>query len=301
MKFNIEVPQNFVAYKPFQVLLYIMACYGLWVVPAVSSFYAMNTSFILSLSLTLISGFGYFAVAGIAHEGLHGNLAQSARNSVFLGALLSTPVLGFYAPGFYWLHWCHHRLVNTPQDPVYRHYSRFKHPVSRLLAARLLEGPTYFTHTLKMLAEPSKYALPWLPSGTVRYLSVATLAGKALFALLLVGSIVYLPNGWLFGLYVFLLPSIVSVFIASASPYLEHAETDSFICARSQNLRLLTVLRFGANFHLEHHYFSSIPCWRLPRFHRYLHRRYPEMASYIDQTVLQTLSNLSSRRSYGTG
>jgi fatty acid desaturase len=32
----------------------------------------------------------------------------------------------------------------------------------------------------------------------------------------------------------------------------------------------MTFLFFGANYHLEHHAYPGVPCYRLPRLHRYL-------------------------------
>jgi fatty acid desaturase len=55
-------------------------------------------------------------------------------------------------------------------------------------------------------------------------------------------------------------------------PYIEHAGTGvgPFEDARTYSSPLMTALFAENNYHLEHHLFPSIPCYRLPALHRYL-------------------------------
>src|SRR5690606_3209736 len=54
--------------------------------------------------------------------------------------------------------------------------------------------------------------------------------------------------------------------------YIDHAGLDDsfFGNAYSRTSPLMTVLFFGANYHLEHHAYPGIPCYRLPKVHRIL-------------------------------
>lgn len=304
MRFDIQLPNELTQYKRRSVLLYVSACYLLWLIPATISYIILSTGshwgWALSIIiLEILSGFGYFAIAGIAHEGLHGNLSENKYKSFFRGAILSAPVIGFYAPGFYSLHWQHHRWVNQSKDPVAKHYSKFSSPFGKLFLARIMEGPVYFLETLGILTGGTHRVKTWMDAYNFKLISYVLITTK----LAIISSIVLLM--WFSTstikiiILVFAIPFAISVLLASISPYLEHAKTDDNICARSQTSPMLTALRFGANFHLEHHYFQSIPCWRLSRVHKLLVNKHPECLDYSDASIAATYNNLSSASPYG--
>ena len=305
MRFDIQLPDDLTKYNRSSVLLYVSACYLLWIIPALISYLILSNNFhwawiLPIITLEILSGFGYFAIAGIAHEGLHGNLSENKYKSFFRGAILSAPVIGFYAPGFYALHWQHHRWVNQSKDPVAKHYSKFRNPFERIFLARIMEGPVYFLKTLNFLRTKHQ-PKSWMDTydfKTISYLLIAIkLAIVSSFgALLLLGFATPIIK---IIVLMFAIPFAISVLLASISPYLEHNNTNDNICARSQTSPVLTALRFGANFHLEHHYFQTIPCWRLPLVHKLMVSKYPECLDYSDSGLRETYKNLSSERGYG--
>ncbi|RYG16298.1 MAG: hypothetical protein EOO07_13560 [Chitinophagaceae bacterium] len=176
MRFDIQLPAELTRYNRRSVFLYVSACYLLWVFPAFIAYVIFSNEIysgwmLLTIPLEIVSGFGYFAIAGIAHEGLHGNLAQDKFKSFFRGAILSAPVIGFYAPGFYSLHWRHHRWVNQSNDPIAKHYSMFRNPFSRIFLARIKEGPVYFIETLSILVGGSQRVKSWMDAYNFKMIS----------------------------------------------------------------------------------------------------------------------------------
>jgi len=234
---------------------------------------------ILALPLEIVAGFGCFAVAGIAHEGLHGSLQSDRHRSAIVGALLSAPIPGFYAPGFYVLHAQHHRYVNTSSDPVAAHYSKFNGALRRLFVARIAEGPRYLIETARLL-KPGREPLSALVSfDTLRRAAWVTVATKIVLLALSVALLIQAPFVCAM---VIAIPAAVSVLIASAVPFLEHAQTlaePETQSARTHASPVFTLLRLGANFHLAHHLFPAIPCWRLARVHAELTAHDPQTLS----------------------
>jgi fatty acid desaturase len=67
-------------------------------------------------------------------------------------------------------------------------------------------------------------------------------------------------------------PHVLGILLSGTRPYLEHADTGlgTFQQARSYCSPIMTALFAGNNFHLEHHLYPSVPCFRLPAVHRWL-------------------------------
>jgi len=306
MRFELQIPDELRKYNRRSVFLYVSACYLLWIIPALISYVVLSKGFhwgwaLPVITLELLSGFGYFAIAGIAHEGLHGNLSENNYKSFFRGAILSSPVIGFYAPGFYSLHWQHHRWVNQSKDPIAKHYSKFRTPFGKIFLARIMEGPVYLLETLRFLRDGTHQNKSWMDAYNFKLISYAMIVTKLTIVLFFTAILLiwFSASAIKIIVLIFAIPFTVSVILASISPYLEHAKTDDNICARSQTSPILTALRFGANFHLEHHYFQTIPCWRLPRVHKLLVDKYPECLDYCDISVRATYEVLSANTSYG--
>jgi fatty acid desaturase len=206
-----------------------------------------------------------------------------------VGALLSAPIVGFYAPGFYVLHARHHRFVNTDRDPVAVHYSRFVGALRRVFLARVAEGPRYLVETLRVMRGTDRRVDAFVPFEALRRAAIATIVLKIVLTGVVIALGIVAP---LTVVAIVLLPAAVSVLIASCVPFLEHAQTDAspaIRSARSHVSPLMTVLRLGANFHLTHHLFPAIPCWRLARVHAQLAAAEPQSVEAVTDRDLADL------------
>lgn len=270
-------PRHF--FKPSlpQTLCYL--CYGLLLAigPGWLSYVIQTTGLPLAVRLPIstllsfISGYGFFILAGTAHEGFHFNLHHRPVISGLIGILFSACIPGFIGIGFTLSHWKHHRYTNQPLDPDCDQFGRFGSFWSRLLLARLSANAAYRRAALALLkgridAEASSYGLS-LPA--LRWLCLVNVIWHLL---LMAGLVAVCSVAPLFSVCVFIGPLLATVMITGLNPYQEHAGTGTThdTKARSRTSPLFTVLMFGTNYHLEHHLYPRVPCWRLPALHRWL-------------------------------
>lgn len=68
------------------------------------------------------------------------------------------------------------------------------------------------------------------------------------------------------------LPHIVAVLYTGLRSYVEHAgtQTGEFRDSRTRTARFFSCWYYLNNYHLEHHLYPSVPCYRLPRVHTWL-------------------------------
>jgi beta-carotene hydroxylase len=68
------------------------------------------------------------------------------------------------------------------------------------------------------------------------------------------------------------LPLAGTVIVSGLNPYQEHIGTgrEQVLRARTRTSPIFTLLMGGTNYHLEHHLYPRVPCWRLPGLHRWL-------------------------------
>jgi beta-carotene hydroxylase len=225
---------------------------------------------IFQLPFLVIGGYGFFMLAGVAHEGFHQNLHASPKISAMIGTLFSSAVPGFFAIGFYVSHWKHHRFTNTPDDPDYMEFGRFNNFWSRALLARLSANNSYRRIALDIAFGRSKEKFQ---QGTF---SAAELRVLAMFNCLTQGMWLSFYGALYFfardAYFVIVVCLVFTVVITGLNPYQEHGATgnEEFNNARSRTSPIFTFLMYGTNYHLEHHLYPRVPCWRLPRLHRWL-------------------------------
>jgi beta-carotene hydroxylase len=223
--------------------------------------------------LTGLGGYGFQMLAATAHEGFHFTLHRRPAVSACLGIVLSSLVPGFIAAGFAPLHWSHHRNTNRPNDPDCRLFEPHRTLLRRLLRAHLSAIGSYRGTALSMLlGRPVAFsALNGLRAQTLARLCVANCVWHLVLMSTLMAACFVAPR---VALHVFVLPFLVMVMISGLNPYQEHAATGDQpgTNARTRSSMVLTVLMCGANYHLEHHLYPRVPCWRLPALHRWLRR-----------------------------
>jgi beta-carotene hydroxylase len=279
----------FLSYATALALLPGLAAHRLWLVGGIAWPWLVLTT----LGLLVLSGYGYFLLGISAHEGYHFTLHRRPATSALLGVLFSAVLPGFIGTGFAYSHWHHHRHTNQAGDPDLLQFSRFRGFWSRLLLARLSAVANYRRIALHIvLGQTSDDSdAPQLPAATLRRLCAinivwqAALVGLALWALLVHTQLALL---------VFLLPIGVTVMISGLNPFQEHCETGQEVGnrARTRTSWVLTLLMGGTNYHMEHHLYPRIPCWRLPAVHRWLRETpwYRQRDVVVVQGLLGTFS-----------
>ncbi|EKT4484454.1 fatty acid desaturase [Pseudomonas putida] len=223
----------------------------------------------LALPLLLLAGYGLFLQGILGHEGFHFNLSDNRLYSCLLAVLLSSMLTGFCVTGYFVDHWQHHRYNGGPKDPDWRLLRRYRLALSRLLVSRLHATAWYLLQTVRLALPGAKVsgALP-LPDPQIRLLARTNLVCQLLW-----------PALWLLlaAKWPLLLPAVagcllLALLISALNAYQEHAFEAGVALpvARSRTACLSTLLHLGSNYHLEHHLFPRVPCWRLPRLHRQL-------------------------------
>lgn len=223
------------------------------------------------IPLTAIAGYGLNMMGFVGHEGMHGSLLTNRTASAVLGLFSASAVATYFEMGFAMSHWNHHRFTNQEDDPDVAPVAHLKTWWQRLLISRWIYNWLYFRHTLGMAQGrpiPFKFRMAYSFEQQVwfaRLNFVFSAIWLAFYATIAVW------NGQL-ALFGILAPLTATLFIASIQIYLDHAGLGDgvFENARSRTSWGMTVLFFGANYHLEHHAYPGVPCYRLPRLHRYL-------------------------------
>lgn len=222
-----------------------------------------------ALPLLLPAGYGLFLQGILGHEGFHFNLSSNRLLSCLLAVVTSSLLCGFCVTGYFVDHWQHHRYSNSPRDPDWQVLRRYRGALSRLLVSRLHTTVRYQLKTL-WLAMPGSTVdgcLP-LPGWQIRLLARANLVCLLLWPLLWLR----LDSYWPTFLPALLTCLLLALLIAALNAYQEHAFPADIRqpLARSRTALLSTLLHLGSNYHLEHHLYPRVPCWRLHHVHRAL-------------------------------
>jgi fatty acid desaturase len=225
----------------------------------------------------LIVGGRQLGLAILMHDAAHGLLFASRRLNDWVGQwLCAYPVLTdleLYRP----YHLKHHRFTQQADDPDLILSAPF--PITRRSLARKLirdlTGQTAFARRKLQLRNA------WGPAGlTARQRAarlIANLGGGLLTNAVLCGAAVVSGYWWLYpALWLVPLGSWYQL-ISRIRNIAEHAvvpdNDDPLRNTRTTLLGPLTrllVAPYWVNYHLEHHLFLFVPCWRLTQAHRAL-------------------------------
>jgi fatty acid desaturase len=254
------------------------------------------------LLLLLASAHGAHLMGFVGHEGIHLTLHRNKYVSAILGTLVSS-MTSFSAIGYGISHWNHHRFTNQESDPDAHIYPRFKSFWRRLLLARSVANRTHVRNMVMMaLGRPLAlgYKLPFGPRAS-RALAALNLAFLALWLCLYAAIAVHHPLRIVFGV---VLPLLIVIPLSGLRGYIEHGGTGIgiFRDTRSYVSPVYTWLLFGNNFHLEHHLYPGVPCYRLPAVHRFLKEGgyFARCASHIDTTIRGPLAHTTGATQYPT-
>jgi beta-carotene hydroxylase len=252
---------------------------------------------LIAIPLILVAAFGLNLMGFVGHEGMHLSLCRNKYISALIALLYSSAVISYFEMGFAVQHWTHHRFTNQPSDHDIALVRGLKTWWSRLLLSRWIYNWEYLRNTVCMAVgypNPFSYKLPFT-SRELHWLARANLLLAALWLTIYVGAILSLgPAGFL----TVALPMVTVLFIAACQTYIDHAGTNSqlFHNAWSRTSWLMTLAYFGANYHLEHHLYPGIPCYRLPYVHRLLqvNGTYTGMKPPVERGFLRAFRNLAA-------
>jgi len=253
------------------------------------------------LPLLVLAQQGIHLLGWVGHEGFHLSLHRNKYVSAFLGIFFSSMIVSFFQIGASISHWNHHRYTNQAADPDCEIFTRFKTFWSRLLFGRVTANRIYMRNTVKMALGrplPYPYKLPFPPA------MVPVFAWTNIFCsaswLSVYGIIAF--SDPLAGLLSIALPHMVGTCYTGLRSYVEHAGTGlgTFHDSRTRTSAFFTFFYFWNNYHLEHHLYPAVPCYRLVAVHRYLKERgyYERAGSPIESTVLGAYAHVTSRSAY---
>lgn len=224
------------------------------------------------IPLTLLSAQGMLLVGWIGHEGTaHLSLYRNKWVSALTGLFVASALPSYLELGFAVSHLNHHRFTNQASDPDCPIFGAQKNIAYKLFVARFIADIKYIKNVLLMaFKHPLSYNYPFpFKKSALFFLAWINLIFSALWLILYGWVIVNEP---LTALICLALPFTIMFVSSSLQPYLEHVGTKVGlgIDARSRTSPLLTLLYIGNNYHLEHHLYPGVPCYRLPAVHRLL-------------------------------
>ena len=269
---------------------------GLWLVAhcwgVIAAAMLVGTLWPITLPLAvLVIGGRQLGLAILMHDAAHGLLHPNRRINDTLAEWLCSPALHAYRP----YHLQHHRYVQQAEDPDLVLSAPF--PISRASfwrkAVRDLTGQTFYKQRLQPLWRRGGPNRAQLFAARDQHFLVANGLGFAVFAA---------AGWWWVWLLMWALPMATWLpFVTRVRNIAEHAmvpvdQPDPLRQARTTLAgwaERALVAPYWVNFHSEHHLFTQLPCWQLPRAHALLHAagttaRMEVQAGYVKVLKLAT-------------
>ncbi|MDZ8226282.1 MULTISPECIES: fatty acid desaturase [unclassified Nostoc] len=291
-----QIPQKW--YRPSMIgtLAYIAYNLALYIVPAMLArmllllHLPLPLLILMTAPLIWLSAQGMLLFSWVGHEGFHLSLHRNKFVSALIGTFFASALPTYFETGAAISHWNHHRFTNQASDPDCQIFQKFQNFWSRLLFARSTANFYYFINTVRMafnLPLSYSYKFPF-KSWSIVMLAWANIGFSLLWLVLYAAIAIYDPAT---AIVLMVLPGITMYAISALQPYLEHAGTKVGLGrdAKSQTSLLFTILYFGNNYHLEHHLYPGVPCYRLPALHRWLKEKgfYDRMESMETDELIE--------------
>lgn len=260
----------------FYSTLFILYSIGMFIIPGVAARTIVASELLTPVKVPLIIVLMFFSQQGlhllglVAHEGSHLSLFPNKHANYLSGIFFSSIIPGYMETGQAMIHSLHHKYINRDGDPDLELYSNYNCFWKRLLMSRLavMARNNYLTISLALgRTLPPEQRLPFKRE-TSRRFAWFNIISTAFW--LLVYFTIAIINPLTFVIVV-LMPCLFAI-PNGLRYYVEHAGTDRniFRQARTRTSWLDSLLFFFVNYHLEHHLYPSVPCYRLPEVHRIL-------------------------------
>jgi len=236
---------------------------------------------LLYVLAVIVIGSRINALGGLMHDAAHHRAYANRSLNDFVGELLALPTSASMA-GYRNTHFAHHRELNSANDPDWQRnvgLKEFEFPAPR--TSVLMYFVQYLTG-LKIGAALGGFH----KNKDTRDIPAAVARARLVFFLGLVAASIAL-GFWKILLLYWIVP-LLTVFLAIR--YLrnvaEHyAVEHENVLNESRTVlgpfwELWLIAPWGLNYHLEHHLFPGVPCFRLGELHRLLMTRdpYPKIA-----------------------
>jgi fatty acid desaturase len=255
---------------------------GLWLVAhcwgVIGLAMAMGMLWPVTIPLTvLFIGTRQLGLFILMHDGAHGLLHPNRRVNDWVARWLCSSSLGEYRP----YHLQHHRFVQQAEDPDLGLSTPF--PISRASLKRKLlrdlTGQTFYKQRIAplLVAAASDPASPLARNSQELVRGWRFVIGNALgFALFAAAGF------WWVWFVMWLLPMATWLpLVTRIRNIAEHAlvgrdQADPLRQARTTQANFIEralLAPYWVNYHLEHHLFTQVPCWKLPEAHALLRRR----------------------------
>jgi len=224
------------------------------------------------LAFSVLAATGLYVLALLGHEALHGNICKNKNWSLAIGLFFSSSIVSYFDMGFAVRHWDHHRYTNTVKDPDLYPTAHLKTWWQRLLLSRIIFNFVYaknaFDMALGKLQHVEKYTTPYSP-GDMVFFSRLNILFASIWLSAYIALFIY---DWRIVVCAIALPSLALGLIAGCQSYLDHSGLgdDQYRNAYSRTSPFMSMLYFGANYHLEHHLYPKVPSYRLHKVHRLL-------------------------------
>lgn len=291
-------------------VLFIVYAIGIYFIPALLAYKVWNANvdtyikIILMLPLFFVSQQGLHLYGWIGHEGFHLSLSKNKYVSAYVGVIISSMVFSFMQIGASISHWNHHRYTNQEKDPDVEIFTKFKNLFSRLLFGRITANRIYLKNALKMAAGkdlPYDYKMPFTKN-EIKTFARVNLLTSLLFTLVYLSVLRINPTA---GVIFIVIPHIFLTFYSGIRSYLEHAGTGHGLLSdtRSRTASFFTWFYFGNNYHLEHHLYPMVPCYRLPGVHNYLMNIgfFDKGEVHIEKQIFKAYSFATGKYTYPEG
>ena len=271
----------------------VLHCWG--VIIAAVILFILWPNPITFLAAILIIGGRQLGMAILMHEGAHGLLFKNQKLNAFIGQYLTAFPIGANMPSYRKYHLVHHLNTQQENDPDLQLSAPF--PISRKSLYRKifrdLTGQTGLKLRVGQLVMTIKNRNAPAVDGDQAF-AVNNIAGPYLTNLILF-LICFLTGYWWVYFVFWLLPlfTVFQLFIrirniaehaltSNDNNPLQHART-----TRANWLARAFVAPYWVNYHVEHHAYMYVPCWRLKSLHRAMdregHTKDMEMQnSYLD-------------------
>jgi len=275
-------PEDFFTPAQWQVLSARSRWRGLWLVVhcwgVIGLAMVMGVLWPPTIPLAvLIIGTRQLGLFILMHDAAHGLLHPDRRLNNWIGHWLCAPTLRDYRP----YHLQHHRYVQQAEDPDLVLSAPF--PVSRASLRRKLwrdlSGQTFFKQRLQPLLARWRGVVS--PAGNPLQRSGQELARDRRFWLAQALGLVAFTvagYGWVWWL-MWALPMVCWLpLVTRIRNIAEHAlvgvnQPDPLRQARTTRagwIERALLAPYWVNFHSEHHLFTQLPCWQLPKAHALL-------------------------------
>ena len=281
-------PEEFFSADEWRMLSARSSWRGLWLVAhcwgVIALAMLMGVLWPLTIPLAvMIIGTRQLGLFILMHDGAHGLLHPNRRVNDWVAHWLCSSSLSDYRP----YHLQHHRYVQQAEDPDLGLSAPF--PISRASLKRKMQrdlsGQTFYKQRLAPLLDGFKGrktgeeagASPLARNAQELVRGRRFLLGNALgFALFAAAGF------WWVWLLMWLLPMATWLpLVTRIRNIAEHAlvgrdQADPLRQARTTHAGFVEralLAPYWVNYHLEHHLFTQVPCWKLPRAHALLHQR----------------------------